>query len=46
MDNNQKQLIILLLFATLVPYLMQFLSENALSPLKIYHLLKMFFSFF
>ena len=40
MDNNQKQLMIVLLFATLVPYLMQFLSENALSSLKIYHLLK------
>lgn len=46
MDNNQKQLMILLLFVTLVPYLMQFLSENALSSLKIYHLLKMLFSFF
>lgn len=45
MDNNQKQLMILLLLATLVPYLMQFLSENALSSLKIYHLVKIVLSF-
>lgn len=45
MENQPKQLIILLLFATLVPYLMHFLSENALSSLKIYHLVKIVLSF-
>lgn len=45
MENNPKQLIILLLFATLVSYLVHFLSENALSSLKIYHLVKIVLSF-